>query len=47
MSENPTASLHKDEGTGALFWFDWQEISRFGHAAYARFVYRKILPFLT
>lgn len=29
---------------GALFWFDWKEISQVGHQWYGRYVYEKLLP---
>jgi hypothetical protein len=44
MDPSQLSSPPSENGSGVFLWFDWQELSRFGHHAYGRFIYEKLLP---
>jgi hypothetical protein len=33
--------------SGVFFWFNWEEISKSGHPAYGRYVYKHLLPYFS
>lgn len=45
-AENDNAKDVQAAAFGALFWFNWKEISEQGHPLYGAYVYQKLLPVL-